>query len=44
MMPDIVHEIAPERLATLFAALFVSAAIVGVLILKPILRLFFGRA
>ncbi|MFN3938256.1 MAG: hypothetical protein ACK4KW_11835, partial [Gemmobacter sp.] len=43
-MPDFIHETDPERLAILFSAAFVGAVFLGILVVKPILRLFFGRA
>jgi hypothetical protein len=41
-MPDLLHELSQTELAVWFAVAFVAAACVGVLLLKPILRLFVG--
>jgi hypothetical protein len=42
-MPPFVHEIAPADLALLFGAVSVGAVVAGILLLKPLLRLFVGR-
>ncbi len=42
-MPPFVHDIEPTDLAVLFAAVFVGSMILGILLVKPILRLFVGR-
>ena len=41
-MPNFVYDIAPERLALYFALIAVAAMIVGLVIVKPILRIFTG--
>ena len=42
-MPPFIQDIAPADLALLFSVLFVGSVIAGILILKPVLRLFIGR-
>lgn len=42
-MPPFIHEIEPGDLALLFSAVFVGSVFLGILLLKPVLRLFVGR-
>jgi hypothetical protein len=43
-MPEFVHDIPPDQLAIWFTAIPVAAVILGILFIKPILRLLMGRS